>query len=424
MNSTTRLSTGLSGNLVRPTLCANRLLLSMSLLRKGPRGGGATARPTRPPPAAPTGTAATPSELWCEKYAPSTREDLAMHPQKVAEVSKWLQTADVSLQLRLPPSPRLLVLTGPPGTGKSTMLRVLAAESAFEICEWVEPRSQPRDFAWSQTDGNHEEPRAQAFPTFLHDSLRTVPLSVAPATSATGRPAGADWRRRLVLIDDLDVSGDERKDTANQHIVRSRRSHSRAQPHPRGGARSPSPGPLPPYVCALVDASLVHASLVHAPWQEHIRRALAWARFPIALVLSSEGSSNLHNLVETLRGPDAHSHSLVCHIQVCESRAPAGPRGRAPGRCRSLALAATRARARQPGCARRRCRGPRTASIAYARAPRVDMCMCICPRARVDMCMCMPARRSTPWRTRSCCARCSTSVRRRASPSRVRTWRA
>ena len=115
-----------------------------------------------------------------------------MHPQKVAEVSKWLQTADVSLQLRLPPSPRLQVLTGPPGTGKSTMLRVLAAESAFEICEWVEPRSQPRDFAWSQTDGNHEEPRAQAFPTFLHDSLRTVPLSVAPATSATGRPAGAD----------------------------------------------------------------------------------------------------------------------------------------------------------------------------------------------------------------------------------------
>ena len=128
----------------------------MSLLRG--RGGGKkraigsvdlpTAPPPPPPPAA-ASSARGDDRLWIDKYAPQTSKDLAIHKKKVDEVREWLQRADTALQLGLPPTPRLLVLTGPAGSGKSAVLRVLADELGFETCEWVEPRAASR---WQDED--------------------------------------------------------------------------------------------------------------------------------------------------------------------------------------------------------------------------------------------------------------------------------
>ena len=46
------------------------------------------AQPTHPAQAAP---AAVAHELWADKYAPRTSQELAMHPKKVEEVKQWLQ---------------------------------------------------------------------------------------------------------------------------------------------------------------------------------------------------------------------------------------------------------------------------------------------------------------------------------------------
>ncbi|EIM79666.1 uncharacterized protein STEHIDRAFT_163490 [Stereum hirsutum FP-91666 SS1] len=98
--------------------------------------------------------------MWVDVYEPETEEDLAVHKRKVNDVRQWLIEAFqpskpqkhriglfsslvhyyqllTSCFLRL--TQRLLVLTGPAGSGKTTTLRVLSRELGFEILEWRNP---------------------------------------------------------------------------------------------------------------------------------------------------------------------------------------------------------------------------------------------------------------------------------------------
>ena len=260
----------------------------MSLLRKA--GGKSKAQPIPDFPSA-AAAATTSADLFTDAHAPKSSQDLAVHKKKVDEVRDWLKRADVSLQLGLPPTPRLLVLSGPPGAGKSAVLRVLAEELGFETCEWLEPRAlswddadgEPRPPPYdgggggrSSTNSAANHPRVAAFATFLRDSLRTLSLCVGPASgggggaSAAGSSSGGS-RRRLVVLDELlpptgEQSGKGKDDARDAQI-------------------------------AL------------------IRRALPTARFPLALVLSTDASNTVHHLVEQLKG-DASSHSLVSEIKV------------------------------------------------------------------------------------------------------------
>ncbi|KAH7917450.1 P-loop containing nucleoside triphosphate hydrolase protein [Leucogyrophana mollusca] len=72
--------------------------------------------------------------LWVDKYEPTVEADLAVHKRKVEDVRRWLIEAFDGGKLRK--YRRILALTGPAGTAKTTTIRVLARELGFEILEW------------------------------------------------------------------------------------------------------------------------------------------------------------------------------------------------------------------------------------------------------------------------------------------------
>lgn len=78
-------------------------------------------------------------ELWVERHAPASEEGLVVHKKKVAEVREWLEEQRGSLGR--PGVPRLLVVTGPPGCGKSTVLTLLARGLGFDVSEWRAPNA-------------------------------------------------------------------------------------------------------------------------------------------------------------------------------------------------------------------------------------------------------------------------------------------
>jgi hypothetical protein len=82
-------------------------------------------------------------ELWVDSHEPATPDELAVHPKKVAEVRTWLEHCAETRARRAAgvgyPRPLVLVVTGPPGCGKSTAVRVLARALGFDVAEWAPP---------------------------------------------------------------------------------------------------------------------------------------------------------------------------------------------------------------------------------------------------------------------------------------------
>lgn len=106
-----------------------------------------------------------------------------MQKKKVGEVKDWLLAAH---------GPGLLLLSGPPGCGKTTTVKTLAHELGIEVTEWT----TPTPVLWAE----HLQQRAAGIPgpyssklddfeDFVsHAKLSTLPLqlSQAPATPASG----------------------------------------------------------------------------------------------------------------------------------------------------------------------------------------------------------------------------------------------
>ncbi|DBA01587.1 TPA: hypothetical protein N0F65_011343 [Lagenidium giganteum] len=86
----------------------------------------------------PSTVAACDHRLWAEKYAPTTIEDLCVQKKKVDEVRDWMLANGRVPVDAIPSKPRcrLLLVCGPPGAGKSTMIRCIARKHGVRLKEW------------------------------------------------------------------------------------------------------------------------------------------------------------------------------------------------------------------------------------------------------------------------------------------------
>ena len=97
--------------------------------------------------------------MWIDKYQPKNFEQLikGVHKKKAQEIQKWIKDACTDLEksgcsrrgTAASLSPRLLILHGPSGTGKSSAVRALAGERNIALREWV-GRHADGDLGWNE----------------------------------------------------------------------------------------------------------------------------------------------------------------------------------------------------------------------------------------------------------------------------------
>eukprot|EP00955_Chlamydomonas_euryale_P078510 363169-Chlamydomonas_euryale.AAC.3 len=219
--------------------------------------------------------ACVPSELWIDKHAPRSTEDLllALHKRKLAEVHDWMEA-------QLPANHRrsycrLMVVTGPPGCGKTCTVRVVAGELGFDVVEWTPPAPT----LWTE----HRYQAADALGTSYVSKLDEFDAFVArakfPALVLAGPPPAASAGAAASAA------------SAPSGL----RAGGPGNAPPEAPPLPPTPGARPPTRrCKLVLVEdLPHAS--DATGRTRVTNALrdlaSTARFPVVLITTDAASA-------------------------------------------------------------------------------------------------------------------------------------
>ncbi|UPQ97935.1 cell cycle checkpoint protein RAD17 [Chloropicon primus] len=148
------------------------------------------------------------SAAWCSKHRPRRLRDLSVAPKKVNQVKQWLEDFRSSEgRTGADPGggkPRVLVLTGPTGAGKSLTVELICREAGTRLLQWNAPTPTLwHEHAYHKDLGNEYFSKLREFEEFLRRStmLSQIPMASAAASPSIA-PAGARGGA-VVLIDDL-----------------------------------------------------------------------------------------------------------------------------------------------------------------------------------------------------------------------------
>lgn len=121
------------------------------------------------------------SSSWIERYKPLSKNELIIHKKKIEEVETWLLSCGGG-------EAKVLLLTGPPGSGKMTTLKVLCNHLKVQFTEWITPAPQiydPQHFTGSYCS------QQRSFEEFLIRASRYSSVLSSPAF------------KRIVIVKDI-----------------------------------------------------------------------------------------------------------------------------------------------------------------------------------------------------------------------------
>lgn len=72
------------------------------------------------------------STNWLKTFAPTSTQDLAIHPKKLQELQGWFKLVNNGSKHN-----RILLIIGPTGSAKTTSLKLVAKDCEFDIAEFI-----------------------------------------------------------------------------------------------------------------------------------------------------------------------------------------------------------------------------------------------------------------------------------------------
>eukprot|EP00126_Sphaerothecum_destruens_P006433 Sdes_comp19348_c0_seq1m10576 len=141
-------------------------------------------------------------ELWVEKYSPLNLSELCVHAKKISEIRTALNESFDKFSASLSTSfPKIFLLSGPSGSCKSALVKVLSREDGFEILEWINPVHESE---WKQKGDKSEakffmrsESLFEKFTKFLFQSEKYESIFSQAAFS------GKNYQRKVILVEDF-----------------------------------------------------------------------------------------------------------------------------------------------------------------------------------------------------------------------------
>ncbi|KAF9970671.1 Cell cycle checkpoint protein rad17 [Actinomortierella ambigua] len=191
--------------------------------------GTTSVRAVTPPPTASstTSTPKTQSALeqwdsaghWTDKYAPRDITEVAVHAGKIKDVREWLEK-HTAYDQSSEKGGSILLLTGPAGSGKTAVLKMLAKEMDIEIVEWLNtinpntliqrPKAPGEKGPRAQTIDEEYVPVMETFQRFFARASRFDPLTLdsgdgdkAPASQRPLAPRKRRTRKNIMLLEDF-----------------------------------------------------------------------------------------------------------------------------------------------------------------------------------------------------------------------------
>uniref|UniRef100_A0A8D8FCE5 Cell cycle checkpoint protein RAD17 n=1 Tax=Culex pipiens TaxID=7175 RepID=A0A8D8FCE5_CULPI len=131
---------------------------------------------------------------WSVDLAPKKLADLAVHPKKLEEIQHWLKTYD---RVKGTEPVAFLLISGPPGCGKSTAVKIVTEELGYEVKEWTTPVDVDMffhdnyDFEGGREEVTYRENRKTQFEKFLYKSSRYCSI------------LEIDSKEKLLLVKDI-----------------------------------------------------------------------------------------------------------------------------------------------------------------------------------------------------------------------------